>query len=238
MDTEYMKELAYTAIDRLLFGLQNDTIKCYAGMDPAIPHRLWYYYFKQVVDKYHLVGYKHWDTSNVTGILYLAEEGMKAIEIGGIREYMLTYDKAFRNWNGYPKLCIGSIGGNTKNKMFVYNDVTEKDARIFFSDPGDTVIFFNPPDQEAEKSSGIQPVPQTVINNHIAGSVGNLQNNSGSIGATNQVNEGNIIGGKVGMRNPNSEGPWTKWGVIIAIIVCIITAVGVYYAWLGLHLGK
>jgi hypothetical protein len=171
---------------------------------------------------------------------------MKAIEIGGIREYMLAYDKAFRNWNGYPKLFIGSVAGNAKNKMFVYNEDAEKDIRLFYSDKEDTLILFDPPGQKSEKPAVIQPTPvtQTVINNHIAGSVGNLQNNSGSIGTSNQasqdysIGQGHLTGRSVGMRNPNGEGPWTKWGVIIAIIVCIITAIGVYYAWLGLHPGK
>lgn len=200
MATEDIKEEAYTAIDRLLLGLQDGAINCFGGITHQIFLKPWYGYFREIIDKYGFIVYHHWDHSSMSGIVSLKGEGMKAIEIGGIREYMIAYDRTFKNSTGYPKLCIGSVGGKAKTKRFVYNEAAEAITRQFFSGPMDTLVIFDPPDQESQKPPVIQSVPVK--------------------------------------RGPASEGPWTKTGVIIAIIVCIITALGVYYAWLGLHPGK
>jgi len=179
MTIEEIKESAYTAIDRLLIGLQSGTIDCLEGVDSGIAHKQWCHYFKQIVDRHSLIGYKHWDHELTTGIITLAEGGINVLEVGGIRQYLLSYDSNVR----------GKPGGN-------------------------------PPTQPA-------PVTQTIINN-IGGSVGNLQNNTGTIGTSEQSNT----------LASSAEGPWTRANVIIAIVACLVTILGVYYAWLALHPGK
>ncbi len=201
-----MKDKAFEAIDKLLWGLKDDTIPNFCTMDPYITSRTYYYYFTQVLEKYHLIGYCSRIEHKYFTRVHLAENGMRAIEAGGIREYMITYDKHFVDETGYPKLFVCSVKGGQKIKRMAYDNGTFLNLKFFYGDPGDSMTLYEPRGEKSRFNPKKQPtpIPQTVINNHIAGSVENLQNNGRNIETNSQGTR---------KQNPTAEGRWTKTGV-------------------------
>jgi hypothetical protein len=195
-----IKETTFTHIDNFLIGLYKQEIYSLTSYHPYILDQKWYYLFRQILTKYHLIGWNEGD-KDIADIVYIAENGVRVLsEEHGIRSYLLKNDPDVFFKDGYPRvIAVTRREDGVLLARFLIEDANEESVmKACYA--GQDCVFDN------------------------------FQNCQGSTG--------NYI---LTVSTPPAEakeGPWTRTGVIVAIVFGIVATLGVYFAWLGLHPGK
>jgi hypothetical protein len=227
MNIHETRKLAYDYVDFLLFGLQDERIHCLGNLtDDYVKSKPWYYLFKQIIDKYHLIGYLNSDRESITGTINLAHAGLNAIEAGGIREYIIDTDKELILKDGYPKVVtIGYENGLQIGKVMIEDKTEDEVFSALYNDP--EYVFTQRRSRREETAIPITtPIPQVPVTiNQIGGNVGTLYNNS--------LNSNENV---ISNQSPAGKKSWlenSSW--IATIIAAILTAIGLWWAF---HTGK
>ena len=207
----------YNNVDLLLFELEKGNAQVFTWYREKIVPMQWFGVFRDIILRKKLV-----DMTDSTCSLrwLLTDEGLKAIEAGGIRQYILDYDLSIPIINGFPKvLSVQTKDGQLIGHYYVSNMKEEME-----------LVNINTTNLIKERlsiragSAAISPNSGGSATFNFSGPVNNFQNNQVAI-------ENNKLAANESTKS-QKEGPWTKTSVIIAVVSGIVAAVGVYITWL------